>query len=425
MKQFIFTLILASIFFIPNASAQRTNKVDQMLFNGQYESAIPILRQMIAKDSTNSKLYFRLGKAYQSLNQYVLAIENYQKAHKLHPNSTATLFNYSNCLYSSGNYPESQKQLLKLQAVDSMHYQGSLLLAKTYANLSNYSKGLDTYKKLIVRDSLNPYLHKQAANLKGKMHDFIGALASYLKAYELNPKDLSVILNVIQKFSEMGAFEQALDYCNKGLEVYPNNHLIQKKKAQCLMGLEWYENALNIYKDLETRKKLNIVGYKQLGICYMQTRQYQKAVDVFLICMTDPNMGASFEKDPMLNYFLGVCFSRLNDYEKGIIYLQNSLDYIIPPIKSSMHLYLAKAYNATREFEKAVIEYKNHFEMDSSNPEVLYEIATTYEEFGDNKKKALKYYSQYIRETDDIGGERYEYAKSRILHIKEKIHFEK
>ena len=90
-----------------------------------------------------------------------------------------------------------------------------------------------------------------------------------------------------------------------------------------------------------------------------------------------------------------------------------------------MHLYLAKAYNATREFEKAVIEYKKHIELDNSNPEVLYEIATTYEEFGDNKKKALKYYSQYINQTDDIGGERYEYAKSRILHIKEKIHFEK
>ncbi|MCY1634513.1 tetratricopeptide repeat protein [Marinifilum sp. D737] len=419
MKQFIFTLILTSIFFIPNASSQRTNKVDQLLFNGEYESAIPILKQMIAKDSTNSKLYFRLGKAYQNLNQYVPAIENYQKAHRLHPNSTATLFNYSNCLYSSGNYPESQKQLLKLQAVDSMHYQGSLLLAKTYANLSNYRKGLDIYEKLIERDSLNPYLHKQAANLKGKMQNFIGALASYLKAYELNPKDLSVILHVIQKFYEMQGYEQALDFCNKGLETYPNNHLIQKKKAQCLVGLEWYENALNIYKDLETRKKLNLSGYKQLGVCYMQTRQYENAIKSFLAC------GETFEKDPMLNFYLGVCHSRLNDNKKGIEYLNNSLVYITPAIKSSIHLYLAKAYSATREFEKAVIEYKKHFELDNSNPEVLYEIATTYEEFGDNKKKALKYYSQYIRETDDVGGERYEYAKSRILHIKEKIHFEK
>ena len=78
---------------------------------------------MITKDSTNGKLYFRLGKVYQNLNQYVAAIENYQVAHKLQANSTAILFNYCSCLYSSGNFPESQKQLLKLQSIDSMHYQ--------------------------------------------------------------------------------------------------------------------------------------------------------------------------------------------------------------------------------------------------------------------------------------------------------------
>jgi hypothetical protein len=67
----------------------------------------------------------------------------------------------------------------------------------------------------------------------------------------------------------------------------------------------------------------------------------------------------------------------------------------------------------------------NAFSQRTNKVEILYEIATTYEEFGDNKKKALKYYSQYINQTEDVGGERYEYAKSRILHIKEKIHLEK
>ncbi|NOU61154.1 tetratricopeptide repeat protein [Marinifilum caeruleilacunae] len=425
MKRFLSTLILLSVILSSSAFSQRTNKVDQLLFTGQYESAIPLLKQLIAKDSTDSKLYFRLGKAYQNLNQYIPAIENYKKAQQFNPNSTANLFNYSNCLYLSGNYPACQKELIKLQSIDSMHYQGNLLLAKTYANLSNYKKGLSIYEKLIERDSLNPYLHKQAGNLKDRMQNYIGSLASYIKAYQLNSKDLSVILNVIQKFYEMQGYEQALEFCNNGLEAYPNNHLIQKKKAQCLVGLEWYENALSIYLDLEKREKLNLTGYKQLGICLMQTRQYQKAIDAFQVCMADEKLGMNFGKDPMLNFYLGVCFSRLDDYKNGIMYLENSLDYIIPPIKSSMHLYLAKAYSATREFEKAVTEYKNHFDMDETNPEILYEIATTYEEFGDNKKKALKYYSQYINQTEDVGGERYEYAKSRILHIKEKIHFEK
>jgi tetratricopeptide (TPR) repeat protein len=191
------------------------------------------------------------------------------------------------------------------------------------------------------------------------------------------------------------------------------------------VGLEWYENALNLFQDLNKRKLLNLNGIKQLGICYMQTRQYEQAITQFLTCITSSENGVDYGKDPMLNFYLGVCYSRLDDNKTGIIYLERAIEYITSPITSSIHLYLAKAYSSTKSFDKAVSEYLKHIELDSSNPEVLYEIATTYEEFGDNKQKALNYYSRYIRETDDIGGERYEYAKSRILHIKEKIHFEK
>jgi len=419
MRRLIFSLTLVSIFLTFNAYSQRTNKVDQLLFSGQYESAIPLLKQLIEKDSADSKWYFRLGKVYQNLNQNKSAIENYQKALDLNPNSVATLYNYSSCLYSSGNYPAAKHELLKLQKIDSMHYQGNLLLAKTYTTLNDYNEGLAIYNKLVERDSLNPYLHKQIGNLKNRTQDYIGSLAAYLISYDLNPKDLSVVLHIIQKFYEMSAYDQALTYANNGLNSFPNNHMILKKKAQTLIGLEWYENALPILLDLKERKKLKLPDFKQLGICYMQTRKYKLAIKSFNTC------GETFEKDPMINFYKGVCYSRLHDDIKGIKYLENAIAYVTLPIKASMHLHLAKAYNSNREFEKAVDQYQKHFKLDGRNIEVLYEIATTYEEYGDNKEEALKYYAQYMRETENKGDERYEYAKSRILHIKEKIHFEK
>jgi len=404
---------------IPAGFCQKTQKADQLLFSGQYTEAIPLLLQMVKKDSLNSTLYFRLGKAYQDLNQNNLAIKNYQKANKTNPNSVATLLNLSSCLYSSGNYPKAEEELVRLQQIDSNNYQANLLLAKTYSVQNKYQESLDIYTKLNQQDSLNPYIHKQMGNLKKRMQNFIGSLASYLKAHDLNPNDLSVLVHIIQQFYEMAAYQQALGYANKGLDTFPNNNMLLKKKAQVLIGLGWYENALTILKDLKARKQLSAAENKQLGICYMQTRQYEQALTAFTNC------GPGFEKDPMVNFYTGVCYARLEQHEKGIKFLEDALFYVTPEIKASMHLYLAKSYGITRQFEKSVDSYKKYFEMDNTNPDILYEIATTYEEYGENKNKALAYYSKFIQQSEDKEDPKYEYAKSRILHIKENIHFEK
>lgn len=419
MKRIILILLLSTILNIPASFSQKAEKVDQLLFSDQYTEAIALLHKLIKKDSTNSSLYFRLGKAYQKLDQNNRAIVNYTKAKQLNSNSTATLLNLSLCLYSSGNYPKAEQELIKLLQFSPNNYSVNLLLAKTYSVQNKYQKSLNIYSKLNQQDSLNPNIHKQMGSLKKRMQNFIGSLASYMKANELNPNDLSVIIHIVQQLYEMAAYQQALTYANTGLKTFPNNSMLLKKKAQVLIGLEWYDNALSILKELKTNNKLTAPENRQLGICYMQTRQYEDALKAFADC------GPSFAKDPMINFHTGICYARLDQHENGIKFLEDALFYITPPIEASIHLFLAKSYGANRQFEKAIASYKKHFEMNNTNPDILYEIATTYEEFGKNKSKALVYYTKFIQQTNEKDDPKYKYAKSRILHIKENIHFEK
>lgn len=419
MRPFILLLLLSSIINISTSYSQKTEKIDQLLFSGQYAEAIPLLQKMIKKDSTNSTLYFRLGKAYQKLDHDNKAINNYLKAKEFEPNSIVTLLNLSSCLYSSGNYPKAERELLHLQQLKPNNYSIDLLLAKTYSVQNKHQKSLDIYSKLNQQDSLNPSIHKQIGNLKRRMQNYIGSLGSYMRANELNPNDLSVIIHIVQQLYEMAAYQQALGYITNGLNTFPKNSMLLKKKAQVLIGLEWYDNALTILKELKANNKLTAPENRQLGICYMQTRQYEAALKAFTDC------GSSLEQDPMINFHTGICYARLNQDEKGIKFLEDALVYITPPIESSMHLFLAKSYEANRQFEKAIASYKKHFELDNTNPNILYEIATTYEEFGKNKDNALAYYTKFIQQTNEKDDPKYEYAKSRILRIKENIHFEK
>ncbi|PKQ66779.1 hypothetical protein BZG01_09620 [Labilibaculum manganireducens] len=417
MKQIILLLLLSIAINIPASFSQKATKADQLLYSEQYSKAIPMLEQMIKKDSLNSLLYFQLGKAFQNLNKDKLAIINYQKANSLNNNSKTILLNLSSCLYSLGNYPGAEKYLSNLHSIDSSDYQVNLLLAKTLSGQNKLKESLKIYKQIIQTDSLNPFIYKQIGNLKDRMQNFTGSLSSYMISYELNPDDLSVLVHIIQQLYEMAAYQQALEYCSKGLATYPDNTILLKKKAQVLIGLEWYDNALTILKDLKASNNLTDAEHRQLGICYMQTRQYEDALTAFASC------GPTFEKDPMINFHTGICYARLNQHEKGIKFLEDALFYITSPIEASMHLYLAKSYGATRQFEKATASYLNLIEIDNTNPDILYEIATTYEEYGENKDKALDYYTKFLQQTSDIDDPKYEYAKSRILHIKEILHF--
>ena len=60
---------------------------------------------------------------------------------------------------------------------------------------------------------------------------------------------------------------------------------------------------------------------------------------------------------------------------------------------------------------------------DNRKVEVLFEIATTYEEFNFNKTMALNYYKSYLLEAGE-GAMNADYALNRMNKIKEELFFE-
>ena len=58
--------------------------------------------------------------------------------------------------------------------------------------------------------------------------------------------------------------------------------------------------------------------------------------------------------------------------------------------------------------------------MDNRKVEVLYELATLYEEYNFNKTMALAYYKDYLKEAGE-GGDHVSYALDRVRILKEEL----
>jgi tetratricopeptide (TPR) repeat protein len=84
-----------------------------------------------------------------------------------------------------------------------------------------------------------------------------------------------------------------------------------------------------------------------------------------------------------------------------------------------MHHLLGQVYVIQREFEKSIESLQEAYRCNPLNTEILVEIATTFEEFGSNKKLALNYYQKYLQEAGDQAVN-IQFAQERIRQIKGK-----
>jgi len=95
-----------------------------------------------------------------------------------------------------------------------------------------------------------------------------------------------------------------------------------------------------------------------------------------------------------------------------------------PVYMTEMYHHLGQVYGNNREFEKSIEALKKAYECNNERMEILFEIATTYEEFDFNKTMALNYYSTYLK-TAGEKAKNADYALERLRKIKEELFMEK
>lgn len=102
--------------------------------------------------------------------------------------------------------------------------------------------------------------------------------------------------------------------------------------------------------------------------------------------------------------------------------MNTAIESATPAYLPEMYHHLGQIYGQQRKFEESVVALKKASELDPTNHEVLFEIATTYEEFNSNKTMALNYYNIYLKEAGE-SARNANYALDRIQKIKEDLFF--
>ncbi len=151
-----------------------------------------------------------------------------------------------------------------------------------------------------------------------------------------------------------------------GDEISDKLHQAEKYYAQ-----KEYNRAIYFYQSVIVKDPRNVVAYKEIGDCYFQLKEYEKALENY--------KKVEWLQANTINYRLGLAYYCIGDYDKAKGYLLQSLR--IDSAKVSANFYLARIYDYQKNYAAALKSYQEEVKISPLEENYL-NLARYYQKVG-------------------------------------------
>lgn len=325
-KLFRTTILLWALFMVlpTGCSSQKelskTEAGMQALKDLNYESANQYFESAVVAGENAKKAYRGQGLAYLAMADYESAIKAFERA-----------LGQSNGL------------------IGDVEYDISYYLAVAQYKSGDFVGAYDTYSAILALDEENAQAHylRGSVALKNDLYD--DAISDYNRAIELTPKDHDLYIRIYEDLYGMGYKSEGDVYLKRALESDTKMSIYQQGKFYYYLGQ--YEDARNSFEKasdtIDTTELTLLLGksyealgdmnyaasiysnylekhdneagvYNQLGLCKMNTKDYEGALEAF-------EKGLAIENNDFmqsLKYNEIVAFEYLGEFKKATVNME-------------------------------------------------------------------------------------------------------
>ncbi len=412
IKHLLSIIILGISFF-----SFSQNKIDLLILNKDYNEALLQIETQLNTNPT-AQLYFKKGLIYNSLQNYQEALNSYSTALQIEPDNVNFIGEMADGLAILGNNFDAvsfYKKALELEP-DNLTLSGKL--GRVFINQKKYKKAYDVFLGIYVQDSTNVYWNKQLAYSAFRVGKRKEAALLYEMVLESNPRDYGTYLNLIHTYNWKKEGSKIMVLIGKGLNEFPNDAELILERANYFFRSKRYGPAM-----LSFEKYLKIDDTPPLEILmnYGISTYFAKFEEDALVIFN--NLFRATPNDPIVQYYISLCNRKLKNFEEAEKMMQWAIDASTPEYVADMYHHLGQIYGQQRKFNESIGALQKAHELNPEKYEILFEIATTYEEFNSNKTLALNYYRLYLKDANE-SAKNVNYALERITKIKENMFFE-
>ncbi|MCK5730392.1 MAG: tetratricopeptide repeat protein [Draconibacterium sp.] len=412
IKHLLSIIILGISFF-----SFSQNKIDLLILNKDYNEALLQIETQLNTNPT-AQLYFKKGLIYNSLQNYQEALNSYSTALQIEPDNVNFIGEMADGLAILGNNFDAvsfYKKALELEP-DNLTLSGKL--GRVFINQKKYKKAYDVFLGIYVQDSTNVYWNKQLAYSAFRVGKRKEAALLYEMVLESNPRDYGTYLNLIHTYNWKKEGSKIMVLIGKGLNEFPNDAELILERANYFFRSKRYGPAMlsfEKYLKIDDTPPLEIL--MNYGISTYFAKYEEDALVIF------NNLFRATPNDPIVQYYISLCNRKLKNFEEAEKMMQWAIDASTPEYVADMYHHLGQIYGQQRKFNESIGALQKAHELNPEKYEILFEIATTYEEFNSNKTLALNYYRLYLKDANE-SAKNVNYALERITKIKENMFFE-
>jgi tetratricopeptide (TPR) repeat protein len=243
---FKYNLLLFGIFFISSVNSQGLKeikkKADKAIKREQFAEAVPLLKKLVASDSTDSEVIFNLAMA----------------------------------LHRTKDFHECIKYSTQGILVDSTYAAHYFRRGVCSAGLGDYQSAILDYTKAIKLDKKS-FSYFNRAIARWKSGDINGGIADFTASLELEPKDEFAFCYRAMCYNEIGDTLRATADFNKVIELKPRDVDIYFELANFKFQSHSYTEAKAYYQRCIQMSQSYILGYLSLSEVALILRDYTEA----------------------------------------------------------------------------------------------------------------------------------------------------
>lgn len=157
----------------------------------------------------------------------------------------------------------------------------NIILAKIALSSGNTEKAKDYLFKLINKYPESYIGHKTLAEVYEKEEKYSAAVDEYIRATELNNKDIKLNYNIAKLLSKTERSEEAITVLQDILKKKPEYYEATNLLGEVLCINERYKEAINVYMNALRYNPGNYDLYYNLGIVYTMANDFQRAKEFY------------------------------------------------------------------------------------------------------------------------------------------------
>lgn len=393
------------------------NKIDLLILNKNYNEALLQIENQL-NTNPSAQLYFKKGLIYNRLQNYQEALNSYSEALQFEPDNPEILTEMAEGLSVLGNNFDAVSFFKRAIEIEPGNLTISGKLGRVYINQKKYREAYKVFSGIYAKDSTNVYWNKQLAYCAFRIGKRKEAVHLYEMVLEANPRDYGTYSNLIHSYNWKKEGNEIMVLIGKGLNEFPNDAELLLERAYYFFRSKRYGPAMvSFAKYLKIENAPSYEILMNYGISTYFAVFEEDALETFnKLFMINPN-------DPLVMYYKSLCFKKLKNFEESEKMMQWAIDASTPDYVGDMYHHLGQIFGQQRKFPESVEALQKAHDLNPKKYEILFEIATTYEEFNSNKTLALNYYRIYLKEANE-SAKNVNYALERITKIKEDMFFD-